>query len=171
MSRQLAILLLALHAVTLLAFLASVWTKADGGLLHSYFRAHRGPMLERTRGGARVLSPRHITLVLLQSNFIGIVFARTLHYQFYCWYFFSLPFLFMGALHWGPGDHARGPRFRVTIVAGLLCMAAIEVAFNVYPATWWSSLMLQAAHLAMLLIIWTGRPLDPRGHHSKAKSA
>jgi len=170
-NRQLALALLALHALTLLVFLAAIWTRADGGVWDAYFHAHRGHMLERTRGGARVLSPRHITLVLLQSNFVGIVFARTLHYQFYSWYFFSLPFLFMGAVRWGLGDRTRGPRYRATILAGILCMAAIELAFNVYPATWWSSLLLQAAHLTMLFIIWTGRPLDPSDHLRKEKRA
>lgn len=27
------------------------------------------------------------------SNYIGIVFARSIHYQFYCWYFHAIPYL------------------------------------------------------------------------------
>ena len=32
-------------------------------------------------------------LMLFTSNLVGMVFARSLHYQFYVWYFYSLPFL------------------------------------------------------------------------------
>ena len=32
-------------------------------------------------------------LMLFTSNLVGMVFAHSLHYQFYVWYFYSLPFL------------------------------------------------------------------------------
>ena len=34
-----------------------------------------------------------IAAIMFTGNFIGILCARSLHYQFYCWYFCSLPFL------------------------------------------------------------------------------
>ena len=34
----------------------------------------------------RVLSPAHITWVMMATHFVGVALARTLHYQFYCWY-------------------------------------------------------------------------------------
>ena len=44
-----------------------------------------------------ILSPSTMTadmlLMLFSSNLVGMVFARSLHYQFYVWYFYSLPFL------------------------------------------------------------------------------
>lgn len=59
--------------------------------------------------------------------------------QFYCWYFHSLPLLL-----WGAGLPAW---------AGAGTMALVEVSFNVFPATPWSSAILQACHAAILVII------------------
>ncbi|CAI5480813.1 unnamed protein product [Closterium sp. Yama58-4] len=41
----------------------------------------------------RPLHPDHITYLMLVGNFIGIFCARSLHYQFYSWYYFSIPYL------------------------------------------------------------------------------
>jgi alpha-1,3-mannosyltransferase len=80
--------------------------------------------------GVGDLSVRFVLVTLFTSNFIGVVFARTLHYQFYCWYFHTLPLLV-----W----HARPLHVYVKIAL----LAAIELCFNIYPATWWSSALLQ----------------------------
>jgi alpha-1,3-mannosyltransferase len=34
-----------------------------------------------------------VVAVLFECTFIGVVFARSLHFQFFTWYFHSLPFL------------------------------------------------------------------------------
>jgi alpha-1,3-mannosyltransferase len=39
----------------------------------------------------------------------------------------------------------------------IILIASIEICFNVYPATWWSSLLLQVCHL----IILTGLLVSP----------
>lgn len=77
----------------------------------------------------------------MASNVIGIIFARSLHYQFYCWYFHCIPLILWQS--------------RVPLPIGLMVMGAIEVAFNVFPATAWSSLLLQGSHLILLIAIFT----------------
>ena len=41
----------------------------------------------------KALDIEHILTVMLTGNYIGIVFCRSLHYQFYSWYYFSIPYL------------------------------------------------------------------------------
>lgn len=78
----------------------------------------------------KVFSAHFIITTIFTSNFIGIVFARTLHYQFYVWYFHTIPYLL-----W----HAQ----ILPIWVKFLVLLSIEVSFNVYPATAWSSVLLQ----------------------------
>jgi alpha-1,3-mannosyltransferase len=111
-------------------------------LTWSFFFLKKWPRL-----GSQQLSPEHITLTLFVSNFVGIVFARTLHYQFYSWYFHQLPFLL-----W----HTRMP-----VLLKLMVLVSVEVAYNVYPATPGSSLLLQLAHGSLLMYLATT-------HHSTA---
>lgn len=75
-------------------------------------------------------------LPIFLSNFIGIVCARSLHYQFYIWYFHSLPYL-----TWFTGFNTS---FK------FLILALIELAWNTYPSTEFSSLLLHGCHLILL---------------------
>jgi hypothetical protein len=101
-------------------------------------------------------SPIFIVYCLFTCNFVGIVFSRTLHYQFYSWYFHALPWLL-----WGATD--------LPIPLRLAVMAGIEYAFNVGDATGaatpLSSAVLQQSHwllLAALLFAGFARRLPAR---------
>lgn len=75
-------------------------------------------------------------LPVFLANFIGVMCARSLHYQFYVWYFHSLPYLV-----WFTNYNVSGK---------LLLLGLAEFAWNTYPSTIVSSVLLHIFHLALL---------------------
>lgn len=82
--------------------------------------------------GIQKLNKHFIIITIFISNLIGICFARTLHYQFYCWYFHTLPYLL-----WSISIYP--------IWFKVLILLSIEISFNIYPSLPWSSLLLQVS--------------------------
>lgn len=70
------------------------------------------------------------------ANFIGVVCARSLHYQFYSWYFHSLPYLLWCTPY--------------STIIKFLILALIEFSWNTYPSSVFSSSLLHACHIAVL---------------------
>ncbi|XP_050673389.1 lethal(2)neighbour of Tid protein [Leptidea sinapis] len=75
-------------------------------------------------------------LPMFLVNFIGIVCARSLHYQFYSWYFHTLPYLLWST------NYSNVVRF--------LLLALIEFCWNTYPSTTMSSILLHVCHVSIL---------------------
>ncbi|KAF6770387.1 hypothetical protein AHF37_11373 [Paragonimus kellicotti] len=71
------------------------------------------------------------------SNFVGMVFSRSLHYQFYVWYFHTLVYLF-----WSVDNFSNSLR--------LLVIGLIEICWNTYPSTVFSSALLHGCHGLLL---------------------
>jgi alpha-1,3-mannosyltransferase len=92
-------------------------------------------------------SHAYIVTLLFVTNFVGIVCARSLHYQFYVWYYHTLPLL----LWLTP----------LPTVLRLSLLAAIEYAWNVFPATAQSSGVLIAAHVVLTLALLFSKRLPP----------
>ena len=88
---------------------------------------------------------------LFTANFIGIAFARTVHYQFYAWYWHSLPWLLWRCE-------------RMPLAAKVLTMALLEYAwsYGVDKAegcpTPHSAVALQLAHALLLGAVWLAPP-------------
>ncbi|KAL3767565.1 hypothetical protein ACHAWU_000228 [Discostella pseudostelligera] len=98
------------------------------------------------------LSPEYIIYTMFVSNYVGIAFARTLHYQFYSWYYLSLPMM-----HWmtmGPTATTSSLQATIHVAVSVIAIFGIEVAFNVFPATWLSSMVLQLSHAFLLIKIF-----------------
>lgn len=137
-SSTLSVLLLCAHISALLVFAQYRWTPRSCKSLLDLIHPSNWIVQPRRR-----LNPTHVLFVLLSSNFIGIVFARTLHYQFYVWYAHSVPFLL-----W------KGPFPKILV---LLLTATVEVVFNVYPPHPLSAAVLNIAHFLILLSMFSER--------------
>ena len=124
MSKTLSMLLLVLHLLVL-ALVAWQWLRST--------KIQTGTCLFLDKP----LTAEYVVYTLMVSNFVGICFARTLHYQFYVWYFHSVPFLLL--------VQAKYP-----LIIRVALLVAIEFSFNVFPATPLSSAVLQMAHLLIL---------------------
>lgn len=73
---------------------------------------------------------------LFAANFVGIVFSRSLHYQFYLWYYHTLPYI-AWCTHY-------------QVVTRIVILGVIELCWNIYPSTVWSSGALHVCHLMLL---------------------
>jgi len=138
-SRYFVAALILAHLAALALLASRRW--APGGLSSAFARwrsdAPRGQL-----GGARVL------YVLFTSNLVGVVFSRSLHFQFLAWYWHALPLILWGS------DSLPLPAKAAAIVG-------IEYAYSygldkaTGSSTALSSVVLQIAHLLTLYAAWT----------------
>lgn len=112
--------LLGLHVFLLLAFMTARWINPSRCELDSFVTKFLRGSLPKS-----VLSAGFITKTLLTSLAIGMLCARSLHYQFFAYIAWATPLLL-----WQSGLHP------VLIYA---VWAIQEVAWNVYPSTTTSS--------------------------------
>ncbi|KAJ7172604.1 glycosyltransferase family 58 protein [Mycena filopes] len=129
------------HVSSLAAFGLFVWCKEDGGVWVVLKRGFKKP---DSPAGFAPVTADYIATVLFTSNLIGILFARSLHYQFYSWYAQQLPFLV-----W---------RTRYPVSVKIALIMGIEYSWNVFPSTSFSSSVLLVANAGLLGGIWTGYP-------------
>jgi alpha-1,3-mannosyltransferase len=87
--------------------------------------------------GQRTVSPRLAVKIVSLSNLIGILCARSLHYQFYSWFYWSIPLLLWTS---------RLPR-----IVALGVWVAQEYAWNVFPSTPLSSAIVVVS-LALIVL-------------------
>lgn len=81
-----------------------------------------------------------IVTSLFVTNFVGIAFARTLHYQFYSWFYPTLPYLL-----W---------KTNMPLLFKVYSLITAEYAFNTFPATPASSVVLQLVNMFLLISLY-----------------
>ncbi len=126
-SRPFHILLLFLHGFVLL-LCAPKWWK----MLKSYaiLMKHKDQVPTDTAAQLFIWP-------LFMCNFVGVAFARSLHYQFYVWYFHQLHYLLWCT--------------KLPVVAKVLLLGVVELCWNVFPSTVWSSAFLHMCHLVLMV--------------------
>ena len=173
------LLLAACHLLALAYLATRVWTKRQGGLAKALqvaasktltaagSAAGSGGGGGSSAGGGSsgggggsggdgevppaLLHPEHILVTLLSCNAVGVIFARSLHFQFYCWYIHSVPLLLWRCE-------------QLPLALKLTCFALLEYAWSYGldkqegTSTPLSSGCLQLAHAILLYAIVCAPP-------------
>lgn len=108
-----------------------------------------------------------ILSTMFTCNLAGILCARSLHYQFFSWYAWTVPYLMSFADLEGAFRGLLGNRILAEFLANALRIAAfglLEMTWLVFPATWWSSLVMGGVNGGLLLAcLFFGRWQRPLG--------
>jgi alpha-1,3-mannosyltransferase len=96
-------------ALLMLLFAHARWCRAGGGLWQTLW-ARQG------RPAPGYFSDDQVVTMLFCSNFLGVICSRSLHFQFYMWYYHTLPWL-----TWCT---------RLPLPLRLALLAAIELCWN-----------------------------------------
>lgn len=144
-SKMFANLLLGAHILVLLWFIVTRFLHPNitGKSLLSLMRDAfypKGTACPTNRYINHKTGPGLIFLTLASTNVIGVLFSRSLHYQFLSWYCWQLPFL-LYSTGWGP-------------IVGILVWGVHEWCWLVFPSTYASSATLVAILSSMLYAVW-----------------
>jgi alpha-1,3-mannosyltransferase len=150
-SQRFALVLLFLHLRFLWSFAQYHWFKEEGGILPAltnFFNrggheGNNGSSQEKKKGSiSTAVSPDsdNVLKILFTSNFVGILCARSLHYQFYSWYFHTLPFLLL--------------RTRLPGYFSVILLLSIEAVMNIFPPREWTSVLFVLLHASVLWCVW-----------------
>ena len=134
LSNSFATALLVSHLGLLLLFSHCKWCRSAGGLFKLTLHRLQGKLI------VPPLSAKHMVMALFSGNLIGVVCARTLHFQFYSWYFHMLPYLL-----W---------QINMKTAFRLLLLLCVECVWNVFPTTAIASAALFSCHCVLLTGMW-----------------
>lgn len=148
LSRWFALSLLAAHVLVLVGFIVKKWIRPTNRPLSAMI----SPMLRlkspfNPREEAQIslrLTPAFTMATILSANAIGLLFARSLHYQFYAYVAWTTPYLI-----W---RFSRSPIFVYT-VWGLQ-----EWAWNIFPSTEGSASVAVGALAITVAAAYIGEP-------------
>ena len=153
LGREFAMALLVGHAVLLAIFGLTRWTRPSGLSAPSLAKTILQPLPPSIQQRMALnINPSFVLTSILTSMSIGMLCARSLHYQFYAYIVWSTPFLL-----WRAGLHP----FWIYLI-----WAAQEWAWNVYPSTNASSMVVVACLAVQTWDVWWGT----RGDFADAKA-
>jgi alpha-1,3-mannosyltransferase len=152
LSKGFAVSLLGLHAVALLLLMSTRWLYPTGKSLAEIvvpMLSLKSPFTEaEEKTLSPAVTPRYVLTTMLTSTVVGMLCARSLHYQFYAYLAWATPFLL-----WRSGAHP---------VTQYVHWGMQEWAWNVYPSTSRSSEIVVSALAVAVLLTWRGSTEDFR---------
>ncbi|KPM45418.1 Dol-P-Man:Man(5)GlcNAc(2)-PP-Dol alpha-1,3-mannosyltransferase [Neonectria ditissima] len=160
LNKSFSLFLLASHATVLLIFIVARWLQPTNrplsDMIPSFMRGKPPFTPSEERRISHYVTPQYVMTTMLSANVVGLLFARSLHYQFYAYLAWATPYLLWRA--------TRSP----LVVIPLWC--AQEWAWNVFPSTDSSSSVVVNVLLmtVVLVCIGTDEPVVPR---SQARGA
>ncbi|ROT42923.1 ALG3-domain-containing protein [Sodiomyces alkalinus F11] len=149
-SQNFSLALLGGHVAVLWLFIVTRWLRPAqrplSAMIPSFLQAKSPftPVEEAQVSG--YVTAKYITTTVLSANVIGLLFARSLHYQFYAYLAWSTPYLL-----WRSGI----PFPLVYLLCGVQ-----EWAWNVYPSTEASSAVVVAMLAITVAAVWFGTAND-----------
>lgn len=140
--------LLVLHVSVLLTFIFTRWLPPTGKTLRDIVQITfgGGGQGRNWRPLCKGFTPDYILTTVLTANVIGLLFARSLHYQFYSYLAWSTPYLL-----WRGGLHP---------VLQYILWGLQEWAWNVYPSTPTSSAVAVGVMAITVAAVWFGTSGD-----------
>lgn len=140
--------LLVVHVSLLLVFLQNRWIKPSSkGLGEFLYKYSRTMDYNLERGYEKNVTPTFVMDTVLGCMAIGLLCARSLHYQFYAYLGWATPYLL-----WRSGAHP------VLVVANL---ALQELAWLQYPSTTLSSITVVVEIVVAIASVWYGSAYQP----------
>jgi len=148
LSKGFSILLLACHVAFLGLFIATRWfrpiNRTPRAILQNIIT---DPSEEVQKLILRRVTPEFILTTILTSNAIGMLFARSLHYQFFSWIAWATPLLLWRS--------KLNPFLQYFIWFGQ------EMAWNIYPSNELSSRIVFGVLAATVFQVWLGTDEPP----------
>lgn len=154
LSRPFALGLLVVHLGLLLWFARTRWIKPSRRQPGAFLRMIRDEPQDQDRI-ARRIGPNFVMTVMLSAIAIGMLCARSLHYQFYAYLAWTTPFLL-----WKAGFHP---------VMQYVLWGAQEWAWNVYPSTPLSSATVVGVLAMTVMGAWYGTGKDFEAAEANSK--
>ncbi|KND91896.1 Dol-P-Man:Man(5)GlcNAc(2)-PP-Dol alpha-1,3-mannosyltransferase [Tolypocladium ophioglossoides CBS 100239] len=153
LSKPFSLVLLASHVLVLLIFITTRWIQPADRPLSVMIPAllqGKSPFTqqEELRVSSRI-TPAYVMTTILSANVIGLLFARSLHYQFYAYLAWSTPYLL-----WKASPHP--------LLVFPLWLAQ-EWAWNVFPSTDVSSVVVVNVLLITVVLAYFGTARDGGG--------
>jgi alpha-1,3-mannosyltransferase len=161
LSRGFSVSLLVGHISTLALFATTRWLRpAEKPIMELVGNALKWeePLGKMQHAISIRISPNYILTTILTATAIGMLFARSLHYQFYAYIALATPFLL-----WRSGMHP---------ILQYLLWAVQEWAWNVYPSTDSSSMVVVGSLFVTVASVWWGSRKDfvnPKGEGAASK--